>query len=255
MPPQDSQTLVGTSCDSKIRCAKDDDDHAEEEREDSEHPVPESFWLSKDAELDWFDRNAFFDRKDSTKANQNHNSVSNSNPSSQRFSKSKTSIIGLPKPQQKPCLVDARHRRNQTNSRLFPKRGAEPMAEPSSPKVSCMGRVKSRRDRNRRLKNRQRSLKSSSSDKPTIERLKKKGLWKNFRSIFRSGPGHKPVTEPGSQTQQETTKTGHVLSRDLSSTATVSVGLGGMTRFSSGLRSDGWVGEVAEIRSGGNSLQ
>ncbi|KAL9659822.1 hypothetical protein QQ045_024631 [Rhodiola kirilowii] len=83
MPPQDSQTLVGNSCDSKIKCTKDDD-HAEEEWEDSEHPVPESFWLSKDAELDWFDRNAFLDRKDSTKTNQNHNSVSNS---SQRFSR------------------------------------------------------------------------------------------------------------------------------------------------------------------------
>ncbi|MCD7452657.1 hypothetical protein HAX54_017717 [Datura stramonium] len=28
---------------------------------------PESFWLSKDAEFDWFDRNAFLDRKQSTK--------------------------------------------------------------------------------------------------------------------------------------------------------------------------------------------
>uniref|UniRef100_A0A7N0V107 Uncharacterized protein n=1 Tax=Kalanchoe fedtschenkoi TaxID=63787 RepID=A0A7N0V107_KALFE len=264
MPPPDSQTLAGTAAvttsNPKITCETlHNDDHVEE------HPdfPPESFWLSKDAELDWFDRNAFLDRKDSAKGpnpNQNHSSnISSSNPSSQRFSvtkKSKSSILGLPKPQQKPCLVDARHRRNQTNSRLFPKRGvesssaAQPMAEPSSPKVSCMGRVRSRRDRNRRLKNRQRSLKST-SEKPMAKPRKKKGLWKNIRSIF-TGSGHKPDAKPDTETNTNTNTsraTGHVLSRD-GSAAVNAPGLGGMARFSSGRKSDGWVGDVVEIRSG-----
>ncbi|KAI3801419.1 hypothetical protein L1987_29524 [Smallanthus sonchifolius] len=33
--------------------------------------APESFWLSKDAEFDWFDRNAFLERKESIKGNSN----------------------------------------------------------------------------------------------------------------------------------------------------------------------------------------
>lgn len=273
MTPQVSQTLVETAntSDRIITLPNDDvdDDHHHLYTEQHQFDPPESFWLSKDAEFDWFDRNAFFDRKDSTKAN---GAVSNSNPSSQRFSvakKSKTSIIGLPKPpQQKPCLVDARNRRNQTNNRLFPKRGPEPgsekadasMTEPSSPKVSCMGRVRSRRDRNRRLKNRQRSLKKSPSTSEktftTEQRRKKKSLWKNLRSIFQSGSGSKPVPEPDSQKPQTKAKTktasrSHVLSREGSAAVNVSPpGLGNLARFSSGRRSDAWVGDVVEINSG-----
>ncbi|KVH94571.1 hypothetical protein Ccrd_003364 [Cynara cardunculus var. scolymus] len=51
---------------------------------------PESFWLSKDAEFDWFDRNAFLERKESTRGNSNSMNLNpnvnpgHSNPNSQR---------------------------------------------------------------------------------------------------------------------------------------------------------------------------
>ncbi|CAF2292467.1 unnamed protein product [Brassica napus] len=56
---------------------------------------PESYFLSKDAQLEWLTDNAFFDRRESHRGNSVNNI--NSNPSSQRYSKA--SIIGLPKPQ------------------------------------------------------------------------------------------------------------------------------------------------------------
>ncbi|XP_010038972.2 uncharacterized protein LOC104427601 [Eucalyptus grandis] len=178
---------AGGSCDRKIACetiAGAEDPASAQPAEGgldqlSDRPEippdfpPESFWLSKDAEFDWFDRNAFYERKESTKASTNSgnlNPSSNSNSNSQRFSlnrKSKASIIGLPKPQ-KSCFVDAKNRKTAAkaaNARLFPKRNGSSggklnpsLIEPSSPKVSCMGRVRSKRDRNRRLRSRSRAV-------------------------------------------------------------------------------------------------
>ncbi|XP_054792618.1 uncharacterized protein LOC129298261 [Prosopis cineraria] len=177
------ETLVsacagGGSGDRKIACETLADGHghqAEEAHLPKNNPdsPPESFWLSRDEELDWWDRNAVYERKESTKGNSSNST--NLNPSlkskSQRVSlKSKASIIGLPKPQ-KPSFGDAKNRRNHKlgNTRLFPKRSASvgksesSVIEPSSPKVSCMGRVRSRRDRNRRLRSRQRSSESGTA--------------------------------------------------------------------------------------------
>ncbi|KAK8491351.1 hypothetical protein V6N13_126196 [Hibiscus sabdariffa] len=135
MPQGNVETLVSAcACGCKIACetlATSDGttDKPLKEEIPPDFP-PESFLLSKDAELDWVDSNAFYERKNSQKRNSfsnptNLNPNLNSVPSSQRFSlrKSKPSILGLPKPQ-KSCFVDTKNRKNTKpeNSRLFPKR-------------------------------------------------------------------------------------------------------------------------------------
>ena len=244
---------------------------------------PESYWLSKDAEFDWFDRNAFYERKDSQKGNGNSTNLNpnlnlGSNSNSQRFSKnlkSKAAIIGLPKPQ-KTNFVEATKNRKHCkagNVRLFPKRSGSsggksdgPMIEPSSPKVSCMGRVRSKRDRKRRLmkKNRQRSLKSSEpalEKVKSVDRRKKTGFFASFWAIFRTGrrdktrPSEEFESLPGNSVS--TTR-----NRDFSGVVDIDEpsseyfsrrsldiepgppSLGGMNRFASGRKSGSWVGEV-----------
>ncbi|KAE8718965.1 hypothetical protein F3Y22_tig00109983pilonHSYRG00021 [Hibiscus syriacus] len=211
MPQGNLETLVsacaGGSHDNKIVCETfattetdtNGDDHLLDSAEKpvEEEIAPESFWLSKDAEFDWFDRNAFYERKESHKGNSAPNSTNlnpslNSNTNSQRFSlrKSKASIIGLPKPQ-KPCYVEPKNRKitKPGNARLFPKRSGSvksdrPLVEPSSPKVSCIGRVRSKRDRNSRLKKRdQKPAGVETVNEKTSG--KRSSLFSSFRSIFR----------------------------------------------------------------------
>ncbi|KAJ0241629.1 Uncharacterized protein HA466_0210270 [Hirschfeldia incana] len=157
---------------------------------------PESYSVSKEAELEWFSENAFFERKGSQKgisssssAQQNHNS------SSQRVSlKSKTSIIRLPKPQ-KTCFNEVTKRRNCRIARtlMIPKRiGSRLKSEPSSPKVSCIGRVRSKRDRSRRIQRQKSGRTDSVKDKPVP--VKKPGFLASFRAIFRTGGGCKSLT-------------------------------------------------------------
>ncbi|KAL0669183.1 hypothetical protein Bca4012_031887 [Brassica carinata] len=118
---------------------------------------PESYSLSKEAQLEWFNENAFFERKESQKGNSFPAQSTNTNSSSQMISlKSKTSVIRLPKPQ-KTCFNEVKKRRNCRIARtlMIPKRfgsllKSDPsLSEPGSPKVSCIGRVRSKRDRSR----------------------------------------------------------------------------------------------------------
>ena len=278
MPQVDLETLVsacaGGSTDRKIACETiaDNDNHnpTGETDQPQRHPdsPPESFWLSKDEEFDWWDRNAVYERKESTKGNNSSSTSTNLNQSSsstsQRFSiKTKASIFGLPKPQ-RPSFVDAKNRHHKAgNTRLFPKRNAsvgksEPsVIEPSSPKVSCMGRVRSKKDRNRRLRNRQNSVK----EKAARSGRRKPGFFESFRAMFRSGRREKPVQKsdlPPSDSHPRTKARDSTGSRfDESFAESVprkSVsgseppGLGGMNRFASGRRSESWgVGGDAEI--------
>ncbi|KAL3839282.1 hypothetical protein ACJIZ3_023873 [Penstemon smallii] len=224
---------------------------------------PESFWLSKDAEYDWFDRNAILERKESTKGN-NSNST-NLNPSlnsnSQRSSvnlKSKAYIIGLPKTQ-KAAFADSKRRTCKPASvRLFPKRSESvgkpnpvSVAEPGSPKVSCMGRVRSKRGRRR-------SNSLRRSEKP-VEKLKtggdkqKTGLYSKVMSMFRSKKGKNKPRRSGSKKVEEEPVMVEPQRRSVSvQVRRVSVssepdaeppGLGGMKRFASGRRSGSWTGE------------
>lgn len=289
MPQVDLETLVSAcaggvgSMDRKIACetlADDAKNPPEGDKDVQELEVPpdfppESFWLSKDAEFDWFDRNAFYERKESQKGNSNSMNLNTSinpgsNSNSQRFSKnlkSKAAIIGLPKPQ-KPVFVDAKNRKCG-NPRLFPpKRSGSvgksdgPMIEPSSPKVSCMGRVRSKRDRKRRLKkNRQRSQRSSEVDsekaKPVERSGKKTGFFASFRAIFRTGCREKPAqasvrhTErsesPPRDNEWRTVRDLHAPSSESLPRRSVEIeppGLGGLNKFASGRRSGSWIGEV-----------
>ncbi|KAL3716053.1 hypothetical protein ACJRO7_007772 [Eucalyptus globulus] len=289
---------AGGSCDRKIACetiAGAEDPASAQPAEGgldqlSDRPEippdfpPESFWLSKDAEFDWFDRNAFYERKESTKASTNSgnlNPSSNSNSNSQRFSlnrKSKASIIGLPKPQ-KSCFVDAKNRKTAAkaaNARLFPKRNGSSggklnpsLIEPSSPKVSCMGRVRSKRDRNRRLRSRSRAVEPAAAKaKPAAK--KRTGLFASFRSMFHRGgksragsfdrraaaplPGESPPRRSSARSVTRDIRD-RLPAREAGALSPESLprrsaadgdapGLGGMKRFASGRRSDAWANDA-----------
>ncbi|CAK8544082.1 unnamed protein product [Lathyrus sativus] len=271
----DLETLVsacaGGSTDRKIAC----ESQAEKTDPPEHHPdsPPESFCLSKDEETEWLDRNFVYERKESTKGNSNSgnlnlNSSSNSNTNSQRFAnlKSKTSMIGLPKPQ-KPSFVDAKNRRNHkpSNIKLFPKRTAsvgKSFAEPSSPKVSCMGRVRSKRGRTSSAAAAAAAVKERS---PRTER--KRSFFGSLRSIFRSGGRNKPDrrTDPPAFDSSVTNTNSVGISKARDSTASLNdtsfvesvsrnsvsesepPSLGGMNRFKSGRRSDSWGGDDSEI--------
>jgi hypothetical protein len=299
MPQVDLETLVsacaGGSYDRKIACetiSMDDEKQENDQPPPPENPYdpPESFWLSKDAEYDWFDRNAFYERKDSHKGNnsQNLNPGLNPNPSStsQRFGlKSKASIIGLPKTQKNTVYVDAKNRKPGT-IRLFPKRSAstnksgQPVNEPGSPKVSCMGRVRSKRDRKRMSMNRRKKCREPEKLKKKCaepEKLKESttrggrtGFFSSFWATFRSGKDKtaRDVTENQSLTESskysqdirdrlpacdrdqfdslssQPARKNEIaagrMSLDSATSTGEPVGLGGMKRFSSGRRSETW---------------
>ncbi|CAA7050319.1 unnamed protein product [Microthlaspi erraticum] len=257
MPQVDLEAFVSSVCaDRKISCestlavAEDPDTRPYYYNNNSvvsptDYP-PESYSLSKDAQLEWLSDNAFFDRKDSQRGHSaNLNSNPNSNPSSQRFLlKSKASIIGLPKPP-KTCFNEAKQRRNcgrNDKNRVILKRVGSRMKsnpnsllEPSSPIVSCIGRVRSRRERSRRM----RRQKSGRPEK--ANRVKKPGFLASFRAIFRIGGGCKNASS-SSGTHTSPSRTQDIRSRLPTENVEEVVvdlvvpGLGDMARFASGRR-------------------
>ncbi|XP_027904135.1 uncharacterized protein LOC114163936 [Vigna unguiculata] len=274
------ETLVsacaGGSSDRKIACETLAGDHTTDPPEPHPDSPPESFWLSRDEEYDWWDRNAVYERKESTKANSNSTNLNlninpgtSSNNNSQRFSlslKSKAStIIGLPKPQ-KTSFVDAKNRRNHKpgNTRLFPKRSVSVgksesgFVEPSSPKVSCMGRVRSKLDRNRKLVCPRKDSQGTHTKEKPNRNGKKHGFFESFRAIFRSGRKEKPDRKPDDANVVTKSAAVNLKARDSTSSVndasfedsvTMSrnsvsesepPGLGGMMRFASGRRSESW---------------
>ncbi|XP_021764937.1 uncharacterized protein LOC110729510 [Chenopodium quinoa] len=269
MPQVDlASVCAGVAHDRKVTCETTADDSTAEEPIPPPDYAPESFWLSKDAELDWLDRNAFLDRKDSGKGGPNSNS-SSLNPvhvsaGSQRYSanlKSKASLIALPKPQ-KQNYAEVKNRRHcrPSSVRLFPKRSepvGKPVTEPGSPKVSCMGRVKSRKG-SRSGKNRKKVIEPGLVRNKSVKE-RKPGFWKNFRSIFRSKGGNKLDVQLQRGDDEEfvgVTKRNNSNSKKkrgfnsnncdgLSEAGSVQPsGLGGMKRFASGRKSDSWAGDV-----------
>ncbi|XP_059646680.1 uncharacterized protein LOC132293281 [Cornus florida] len=258
MPQVDLETIVsvcGGGNDRKIACETlADGDNLPENPDLTEVPPdfpPESFWLSKDAEYDWFDRNAFYERKESTKGNSNSsNQNPNSNSSSQRFSlnlKSKASIIGLPKTQ-KASYVDTKRRTcKPANIRLFPKRSESvgkstvPVTEPSSPKVSCMGRVRSKRGRRKQASQPAKTVIITTDKEKTDGGRRKTGLYSRFMSVFRSTRRSKRSVEriePPVDSPPRKSVTIKVREMPLSAEKVGEPpGLGGMTRFASGRRS------------------
>lgn len=267
--------------DRKIACETLADGEKQPEEDSGQPEVPpdfppESFWLSRDAELDWFDRNAFFERKESTKGSNSTNLNPNINPSSnsnsQRFSmnlKSKAAIIGLPKPQK--TYVDTKNLKHckAGNIHLFPKRSVSSgksdsaMVEPSSPKVSCMGRVRSKRDRKRRMRKNRHRQSEPAKQKTVPEERRKSGFLASFRAIFLSAGRRKrthevepkPADLSESPPRQSMSRRGReFLEVDIDVPSSNSLGrksveseppsLGGMNRFASGRRSESWAVEA-----------
>ncbi|XP_073146600.1 uncharacterized protein [Henckelia pumila] len=261
---------AGGGNDRKVVCETlADDDSPENEfipdEEDTDFP-PESFWLSKDAEYDWFDRNAFLERRDSTKGNANSASLNpNSNHSSQRFSftlKSKASIIGLPKTQKNTFVDSSRRTCRSANVRLFPKRSTSAgkstvaIIEPGSPKVSCIGRVRSKRGRRRSSSSKPPEKSKTSREKPVekpktggekkkTKKNKKGGFYSKLMSVFRSKKAAKIPDQSGSRKiVEEKPEAVEAQWRSLSlKAASEPPSLGGMTRFASGRRSGSWAAE------------
>ncbi|KAI3974761.1 hypothetical protein MKX01_037557 [Papaver californicum] len=241
------------------------------QRSSSDDCPPNSINLKKEEELDWLSKTGgLFERNHSTKPSPSR-SISHSRSSSsasQRFFtnlKLKASIIGLPKPQSS-CFV-AGGRRNckstvPTKSRLFfPKRSRSkssssvlPSSEPSSPKVSCIGRVRSTKEsfvaksRIFKFRNSIRSVDdeskknspSSSSSKP-----QKTGFWSNLRSVFRIGGKKKNLSSVDSKKNSKSPSEKVAVVGELKNkgpAVSEPPTLGGLKRFTSGRKSESWGG-------------
>ncbi|XP_042476753.1 uncharacterized protein LOC122058232 [Macadamia integrifolia] len=274
MPQVDLETLV-CGGDRKIACESLIEDQQNPPPDKPDPPeVPPDFpteSFHEEDELDWADRNAIYfdERKDSHKVksnpssnsisnpNPNRNSNSNSNSSSQRFSlkfTSNASIIGLPKPH-KPTFVNSKSRRHgrPPRPRFFPKKPSRSgksltFTEPSSPKVSCIGRVRSNKGRNRRSRSGRRSTEINS--KPE----NKTGFWSScFNAILQSfscpknGSGvdideHKRPNDNDSASPSPPRWSFAEREQKISMSAPLGdpPGLGGMKRFASGRKSESW---------------
>ncbi|KAK9122797.1 hypothetical protein Sjap_012399 [Stephania japonica] len=270
MPQVDLETLV-CGGDRKIAC--ETAAAAEEEiPENLPDYAAESFYVAKEDELDWFDRNAVFERKESTKGSSN--GVSSYNPSStpslssvsnsQRFPtnyKSKASLIGFPKAQN-TSYADCKQRRHcrGSNPTFFPKRSRStgksglPLTEPSSPKVSCIGRVRSKRQRSRRQRP------PPPSQPPIAKSEKHGGFWTSFKAVLRFGRRRKtPHHGGGDGSVESSPRRMSVKSEKVRSGIVVSepdgepAGLGAMKRFASGRRSECSWGDSDE--GGGADLE
>ncbi|GER43423.1 methylmalonic aciduria type A homolog [Striga asiatica] len=228
-----------------LRQASEDDGATKNSGAAVDFPA-ESFWLSKDAEHDWVDRNAVYQRKESTRGNSNLNGSS-----SQRSSaKSKASVIGLPRAQRTAFTDSNRRACKAAKARLFPTKGkksAVPEAEPASPKVSCMGRVRSKRGRLRDLSDSPRAEGKQAEKSGTGGgEERRSGFCAKVMSFFRfkkgrgepyrSGSGK--VAEGPEEPAAEPPRRSVVLRAGGEPPA-----LGGMVRFSSGRRSGTWAAE------------
>ncbi|KAK1300803.1 hypothetical protein QJS10_CPB13g01573 [Acorus calamus] len=230
MPSIDLETLVCCG-DGKVACETQISASAPPPPppQDSDLP-PESFRLSGDAELDWVDRNAVYDRDDSTKGYSNPKS---NKSISQRFSCSSkpptVPLIGLTKVEPSGYLGRS-SRRTGKNRPVRPVllvvRGGAAAAgvlEPSSPKVSCIGKVRS-------------SGRGSG-------RKSGPGFWAGFFGPCFGGGDRaekeEVIGEPEPVRVKE--RRGPVFDEPGLDGPT---GLGGLKRFSSGRRDGSWGGDV-----------
>ncbi|KAL1821255.1 hypothetical protein ACET3Z_016124 [Daucus carota] len=274
MPPPVDLDALDTSCttasDRKIACEQvadaDGNSHspsrssdAAEEFNDVPPDFPaESFWLSQDAEFDWFDRNAFLERKESTRGNICSATNQSNNTTSQRFAKqlnSKAAILGMPNTQKSNHVDNKRRQSKAPIMRLFPSKRSESIkstagiAEPSSPKVSCIGRVRSKKSRSRRRKVTVKAVVERTRSADEVK--KKKGFYSGLMSLFRSdrkctNKGSVRISEPVVKSVSRKKKCEDPIQERCES-ACEPVGLGGMTRFVSGRRSESWiVGEESD---------
>ncbi|XP_039156146.1 serine/arginine repetitive matrix protein 2-like [Eucalyptus grandis] len=265
MPQVDLEALVsacaGGARDGKISCETVGGGGGGGRREDEDPPdLPDSVLLSKDAEFDWFDRNAFYERRDSTKANSSPAAASNPILSSPTNSNSRRSSNNFKSRRRSSASRSRRARASSTpepaplqggrRRGVLPeavgigRQGRSPAVEPSSPKVSCMGRVRSKRKRTggrgatSRLKGAEPGCSRASSRYWEPAAGIGRRSWPTCRGRRRPAPG------------REEAPTGERRGRSTSDPPAAEggeppSGLGGVKRFRSGRRPDSWANNVA----------
>ncbi|OIT31372.1 PREDICTED: uncharacterized protein LOC109208760 [Nicotiana attenuata] len=138
----------------------DDEQHVKKSPETLLDLPPESFWIPKDSEQDWFDENATIQRMTSMKlgffGKANHHSKSFSHRSfaslNHHQKPKSTSLFALPQ-SKKTSSTEGNLKQKKVPKSLFRSRsepdrkGIRHVREPGSPKVSCIGRVRSKKDR------------------------------------------------------------------------------------------------------------
>nr|AAN71903.1 calcium/calmodulin protein kinase 1 [Nicotiana tabacum]AAS67891.1 calcium/calmodulin protein kinase [Nicotiana tabacum] len=135
----------------------DDEQHVKKSPENFLDLPPESFWIPKDSEQDWFDENATIQRMTSMmklgffgKANHHSKSFSHRSFTSTLFNHHQkpksTSLFALPQ-SKKTSSTEGNLKQKKVPKSLFRSRsepgrkGIRHVREPGSPKVSCIGRV------------------------------------------------------------------------------------------------------------------
>lgn len=159
----------------------------DEQRDDRILDPADSFYISMEDELDWLDLHghgqvAFFDRSRSTKAAYlNSLSSRSASFSTPHRKKAAGAFLVFPKMPDSGELARPSHRRphriNQSSSRTI----FHPIAEPCSPKVTCIGRVRSIREKGGALHRKKSKRESPSSEK----KQKAKSLWTPLAAVFR----------------------------------------------------------------------
>ncbi|MQM09895.1 hypothetical protein Taro_042773 [Colocasia esculenta] len=232
----------------------------------------DSFRLPLADVLDWISRNAAAapnDRDESIRGGAHpksssaaaHHHHKHSGGSGQlRYAKPKGLIIGLPNKIQSSGYLGQSARRHAAHSRFFPKKGGEGSVgsgrtavttlEPTSPKVSCFGRVLADQDQSRRrrasttqvVSRESSSVSVSAAANPTGEIT---GLWGVLLGLSccaqqRDAPllGEEESASTSGASQAATSK-GKTLVM-----APPVPGLGGMTRLASGRRAASWGGNL-----------
>eukprot|EP00268_Persea_americana_P065879 TRINITY_DN886_c0_g1_i3.p2 TRINITY_DN886_c0_g1~~TRINITY_DN886_c0_g1_i3.p2 ORF type:complete len:215 (+),score=7.66 TRINITY_DN886_c0_g1_i3:353-997(+) len=210
MPQVDLETLLRVGSGRRVVCETLIDP-------EPDNSPAESFRLPADDEIDWVDRNAVLHRNESTKGGAIIlNPINTSNSNSKRF-KSKAHIIGLPKrPDSAQLRLSCRRRCcRPPNVRLFPKPA---VAEPESPKVSCIGRIRSRKAKD-------------------SGRL---GFWARFVAVFSCD---RKISVEGTISESESEyseKKVPAATCRIPTTEATGPGLGGMRKLSSGRRAESW---------------
>ncbi|XP_072965245.1 uncharacterized protein [Typha angustifolia] len=170
MPQVDIESFV-CGGDRKVGCetlADGGGEPPEEPEVPAEDPdlPPESIEITIGDEIDWPDINPVYDRDDSTKGSTNPKSNPNNKPRSAPTPiganlKAEASIIRLPAKLRGSGFLNRSSRQKPPEGRIFPKKkrcnardtpvskAPVPEADPGSPKVSCIGKVLSDRERER----------------------------------------------------------------------------------------------------------
>ncbi|KAJ3671358.1 hypothetical protein LUZ60_007437 [Juncus effusus] len=228
----------------------------------------DSIELKIGEDIDWMDVSSVYERDDSVKETTNpkshHNHTNNSTKSgsnSQRFSGNlKPSIIGLPGKIHNSGYIGHSSRR-PTGIRIFPKKvktggggkkQAVPETEPGSPKVSCIGKVLSERERvRRRLRQKPATVKTPAKK----EEERKTSCWVRVAGIFFGG--RRRAEKKGGVIASSSEREKEVAAEERINPVTVAAeeaapapaGIGGMKKFTSGRKVE-WDFELAAEEEG-----